>query len=73
MFKMSPNKNGKFHPLYIEKTHKISEIFKKNKENVQALINIDTMNSISDKPTFYWDYQKKEYRIMVRIGAQVHT
>ena len=40
---------------------------------MQALINIDTMNSISDKPTFYWDYQKKEYRIMVRIGAQVHT
>ena len=42
-------------------------------ENVQALINIDTMNSISDKPTFYWDYQKKEYCIMVRIGDQVHT
>ena len=39
------------------KTHKISEIFKKSKEIVQALINIDTMNSISDKPTFYWDYQ----------------
>ena len=72
MFKMSPNKNGKFHPLYIEKRTRFPR-YSRNKENVQALINIDTMNSISDKPTFYWDYQKKEYRIMVRIGAQVHT
>ena len=36
--------------------HKISKIFKKSNEIVQVLINIDTMNSISDKPTFYWDY-----------------
>ena len=36
--------------------HKISKIFKKSKEMVQALINIDTMNSISEKKTFYWDY-----------------
>ena len=42
--------------LYIVKGHKISKIFKKSNEIVQALINKDTMNSISDKTPFYRDY-----------------
>ena len=36
--------------------HKISKLFKKSNKIVQVLINIDTMNSISDKLAFYWDY-----------------
>ena len=42
--------------LYILKNAQDFQDIKKSKEIVQALINIDTMNSISDKPTFYWDY-----------------
>ena len=42
--------------LYMVKIAQDLQDIQKSNDIVQALINIDTMNSISDKPTFYWDY-----------------
>ena len=45
--------------LYIVKSAKDLQDLQESNEIMQALLNKDTMNSISDKPPFYWTISRK--------------